>query len=208
MVFRHSRQREVVTRVLIGLLLATALPVGAAGEKGGTPEEPKPPKGARIYGKVRAADGKTPVRGAVVHAYHLGGGGAFASAPTASNGSYEIGGLPFGHFDLVVETDEGAFVSSEVVSVPPAGKALVLLTVRRYEDQPEAWWKTHGRRPLPDGAGDEGAGIAGVIRKARGAEFWKTPKGIAIIAGSGTAVLLAVATSARDDEILASPATP
>ena len=163
--------------------------------------------GSRIYGKIHDADGKSGRAGVTVHAYHLGTGETFSSQPSTKDGSFEIIGLPFGYFDLVVETEEGAFVAEQIVGTPPAGKALVLLRLLPYDEQPDAWWATHERREVP-GSDDPATGLAALLSKKRGAEFWKSTKGVLIIAGAGTAVLLAIVSSSNDDESDPSPILP
>lgn len=197
-------RRLLALGVMAAMLSFPAASIAAKKER----DEPKEPEGSRIYGKVRTGTGET-VPGAVVRLFHLASSRAFAAEPTSADGEYEIKGLPFGYFEIVVEVDDGVFVGGEVVSVPPSGKTLVLLTLEPYDRQTEAWWSTHERRPLPPGMEGEPAGLAGVIRKGRGAEFWKTPKGVAIIAGSGAALLLWIAVdNDENQELLASPSAP
>ena len=54
----------------------------------------------------------------------------------------------------------------------------------------------------------EPVGVAVVSEKATGREFWRGPKGIAILAGLGGAALLAFAAGGGNDEPTASPSSP
>lgn len=209
MVFAHKRILGPRTRVVaLGLILSLMLPFPTVLAKGAKGRDKKQePEGSRIYGKVRTPDGKSGVPGVTIRAYHLASEASFTSEPTRADGSFELNGLPFGYFDLVAETEEGTFVAEQVVSVPPAGKALVLLSLLRYEDQPESWWATHERRDLP-GTGEPADGLAALDRRRRGVEFWKSPKGIVVIAGAGAALMFALVEASDDDDLEASPIVP
>ena len=54
----------------------------------------------------------------------------------------------------------------------------------------------------------EPVGVAVVREKETGREFWRGPKGIAILAGLGGAALLALAAGGGNDETTASPSDP
>jgi len=202
----HNLRRSLAALAAVAVLTIPA--PGLAARKAEEGAKTKEPRGSRIYGKVRATDG-APVAGAVVRLYHLASGRLFAADPTTASGEYEATGLPFGYFEIVVEVEDGPFVGGQVISVPPSGKTLVMLTLLPYDEQSEAWWSTHDRRSLPPGIEGQPSGLANVVRKGRGAEFWKSPKGVAIIAGTGAAALLGVAAqSGNNNELVASPSSP
>ena len=145
--------------------------------------------GSLLTGKVLGADGKTPIGGATVFAYHLSTEELKQSPPTGSDGQYNIPGLGFGYYDLAVETNERLYVASHVVNVPPGGKALVVFTLVAYgpDDQP---------RDFP-GSDDDASGLAKILEKKTRKEFFRSPKGVALAAGTGGAVLLIIASGSK-----------
>lgn len=147
---------------------------------------------SKIAGKVLDADGKQ-VRGARVLAYHISSERLFTSEPTGKNGEYRIESLPYGYYDLAVETPDGLFVANRVVNVAPAGTAAVLFTVVPYDPS------TASKAREYPGSDRESSGLAELRRKATGREFWRSPKGVAIIAGIGGAGLLAIAVGSGSE---------
>lgn len=201
---RRDPLRFVTGLVLLGsLFLLEAAPAAFARRDA---EEPAPPAGAEVRGKVYRSDGKTEVEGAVVSAYILETGQVVAAPPTGANGEFALTALPFGYADLYVETSEGMFAGSQVVSLSPGGKLAVSLDLSVLADKPSAWWAGREPKELP-GSGKKPIGVAEVHSKVRGREFWKTPGGIATLGAIGGAVLLAIAASGSGEEN-ASPSTP
>ncbi len=179
--------QKSVTVVLAAMVVGTA-PVAVPADDG--------PKGSLLTGKVFAADGKTPVAGATVHAYHLSTEETTQSDPTAANGEYNIPELEYGYYDLAVETPDGLYVASHVVNVPPGGKVIVLFTLLAYgPDDP--------LRQFP-GTEDSASGLAKVLEKKTRKEFFRSPKGVALAAGTGGAVLLIIA-SGSDPASISTP---
>jgi hypothetical protein len=151
---------------------------------------------SKIVGKVLDAKGER-VRDARVLAYHLSSERLFSSQPSGGKGEYEITGLPYGYFDLAVETPDGLFVSNRVVNVAPAGTSALIFTVVPYQPA------TAGSPRRHPGSDREPSGIAETRDKAKGRDFWRSPKGVAVLAGIGGAGLLAIA-SGSDSELNAS----
>jgi len=149
----------------------------------------------RIVGTVQDGDGK-PVRDAVVVAYHVSGKKRYASAPTKGNGQYKLENLPFGYFDIGVETGDGVFVADRAVNLPPAGKSELNLTIEPFQPGTQKLSRNH-----PASESDP-SGVALLRAKAKGRDFWRSPKGIAILGAAGGAALLAIA-SGSDDEATA-----
>jgi hypothetical protein len=204
MASRRRTFRFVTGLVLLGsLVFLEAVPTAAFARKDA--EQPET-AGAEIRGKVYRSDGKTAVSGAVVSAYILESGQVIPSQPTSGNGEFALTGLPFGYADLYVETSEGMFAGSQVVSLSPGGKLAVSLDLSVLADKPSAWWAGREPKELP-GSGKKPIGVAEVHSKVRGREFWKTPGGIATLGAIGGAVLLAIAASGGG-ESNASPSTP
>ena len=94
--------------------------------------------------------------------------------------------------------------ADKVADLRPGGKTTVTLTVREFTVAEAA--EQEDFRVFP-GVEAEPVGIVGVKKKATGKEFWKSPKGIAIIGGIGGAALLAIAISGGSEDP-ASPAVP
>jgi hypothetical protein len=146
----------------------------------------------RIVGKVQDSDGK-PVRDAVVVAYHVSGKERFASAPTGGNGKYKLENLPFGYFDVGVETSGGVFVADRAINLPPAGKAELTVTIEPFQPGTQNLSRNH-----PASESDPG-GVALLRAKAKGRDFWRSPKGIAVLGAAGGAALLAIASGSNDE---------
>ena len=162
-------------------------------------EPPSATGEARILGRIASSDGK-PVRGATVLAYHLSSARTF-SAESDERGRFEITGLPYGYFDVAVQAPEGLFVADQVLNVPPKGKAALNMTL------------VPGGVGGPEPRGFVGldqpaAGIAEVDTKQSTGQFFRSKTGIAVLAGVGGAVLLALALSGGDDEVPVSPVNP
>jgi hypothetical protein len=185
-------------RLALAALLAASLAGGGAvappaEAKGKAPE----PEGARLTGRVFESDGATPAQGVVVRVHPLEAASVIASAPTDDKGRFEIEGLAHGYVDLTVERDGALFAGAEVVGLPPRGKVAVDLTLTRLDERSAAWWATRGPLQLPGGQG-QAAGIAEVRPELGGRDFWKSKKGIAVLASVGGAALLAIAIGSRN----------
>lgn len=151
------------------------------------------PGSAEIVGKVRAAGGKKAVAGAVVRAYHLDTATVYTAEPTGAKGRYRFRRLPHGYFEMSVETADGLFVGDHVVNLPPAGKVAVSFTLSPYaEGAPGPWQGSDPREVL--GLDRTASGRADLEEGRRGREFWKSPTGVAIIAGGAGAALLSLAS--------------
>jgi hypothetical protein len=160
---------------------------------------PSPSDPSRISGKIESTTGQ-PVVGATVMAYHLSTEQLYSSVPSGTDGEYELPTLPYGYFDLAVETEAGVFVGNQVINLAPASKAVVNFTTVEYgSGDPSA-------RSFP-GTGDPSAGVARVQEKVTGRAFWTSAKGIAILTGGGAVALLAL-TASSDDEDDPSPSVP
>lgn len=185
---------------LVWAVLAGVVSDGASAQ---TLAEPHPGT-ARIFGRIVGADGQAQVAATRVLAYHLTSGKTFRSAPVKPNGEYEIGELPFGYFDLAVQTAQGLWLTNRVVSLSPAGKAEMILALG-------AGGAAAGLESGRTWPGEEPGALIGAfeVRQApRGRDFWRTPKGVALMTGAAAVALLALATSGGDDETTATPVVP
>jgi hypothetical protein len=152
---------------------------------------------AQLRGRISALDGSS-VAGATIIAYHLSSEQVYRSDPTDSSGGFSIENLPYGYYDLAVQSSAGLFVANQVINLPPSGKASMSMTLSVGGTDDSA------PRGFP-GADVAPVGVAIVDKKDKGA-FWKSAGGIAIIAGAGAVLLAAVALSGGDDD--EQPASP
>ncbi|HXV76836.1 MAG TPA: carboxypeptidase-like regulatory domain-containing protein [Candidatus Polarisedimenticolaceae bacterium] len=190
--------RRSITVIPLGL----ALLVQAAGALAEETVEPAPAAGqGQLVGQVSTPSG-TAVSGATVVAYHLSSESVFRSADTDAKGRFKIAALPYGYFDIAVQTGDGLYVADQVVNVPPAGKASLTMTLYAGAADQEAPRGFAGIDQAP-------SGVARVESKASAGQFWKSAKGVAILGGIGGAALLAIALSSDEDEdeISVSPST-
>ncbi len=194
-----SRQRWplVVIAVVISCSLNGMSALQAAQAAAKEPKKEAAPRGGRLKARLLDAEGKKPIAGAVVHAYQLEAGKMLSSGPSDSHGRCEIDGIPYGYLDISVETREGTFVANKVVNVPPAGSLVITFTLTKFGEHPPSWWSERERKQAA--AREKAAtGYASIAVAKKGIEFWKSPKGIAIIAGTSGAALLAVAAGAGE----------
>jgi len=131
---------------------------------------------------VLSAEGK-PLRNVRMLAYHLSSERSYASNPTNRKGEFALGGLPFGYFDLAVETERGLHLGNRTVNVAPDSKTAVVLRLSSAvaASAPRGRWPGDERVP---------AGEALVTERLRGRAFWRSPRGVAILAATGGLILL------------------
>ncbi len=197
MFVRHEGTRRAASLLCLSILCGVSV-------RGATPVEPAAaPETSRIEGRVVRSNGKTPAEGAVVRAFHLDTGKTYSSEPAGRRGEFEISGLPYGYLDLTVETAEGVYLGNMVVNVPPGGSIAVRLALTPDSRGPADRW---AELAPPGGVENHAAGVAEVRTRPHGREYWKSPAGLAIIGGSASAILLAIAASGDDEEV--SPSTP
>ena len=137
-----------------------------------------------LKGRDFAGDGKNPVAGATVMLYHLSTEYA-VSETTGSKGDFEIRFQLYGYFDLAVAADDGVYVANQVINLPPSGKSVVVLRLRRFAETTPSG----ERRPFP-GTDELPIGVAMLVEKLRGAAFWGSPRGLSVIGGAGAGLLL------------------
>ena len=163
--------------LLVALLLAPMAPARA--------DEPKPAvPNSEIRGKVLGTDGR-PAAGAEVLAYHLATEEIFP-ATTDGKGKFTLTDLPYGYFDMAVRSADGLYVADQVANVSPTGKNIVEFRLQTFSASTQA-----DRRAFP-GAEEVPVGLARVIdQRMVGESFWRSAKGISILAGGGALALLA-----------------
>lgn len=159
--------------------------------------------GSRLSGRI--LQGGQPLAGAEVLAYHLSTEELFTSDPTGPGGQYSLEALPYGYFDLAVESADGIFVADQVFNVAPASKSVLTFNLVLFSaGEPGS---VEDRRSFP-GTEDEPIGVARVEEKLKGADFWTSKRGIAILAGAGGLALLLLVGGGGSSTTDTSPANP
>jgi hypothetical protein len=160
------------------------------------------PTTAILQGRVFGADRVTPVSGAVVRAVRGDGVQVYSSLPTDSKGAYTISNIALGSYDIVVEVSDGIFVVEKTLGVTEAktyGLSLANVPSESVEKRVAAIDKpVKGYAWTLEGNTPKGG-------------FWKSPGGIAIIAGGAAAILALILSNGGDDNNNnggSSPSTP
>jgi len=194
----NNDSRSVAVALAFCLTLNVLSPLAAQTEPTTEPVGRSSTQGeGQIKGRVTGTE-TTALAGATIIAYHLSTETVFRSKVTDGKGNFTIDGLPYGYFDVAVQTADGLFVADQVVNVPPSGKvsmSMALVVGTTGESAPRGF----------AGLDQAAAGVAQVDSKKSGS-FWKSSKGIAVLGGIGGVVLLAIALSGSDDD--ASPTFP
>lgn len=134
-----------------------------------------------LLGVITTADGGGVHAGAVVQVRNTVTGEIYKSSPADELGMYVSRDVPYGTYDLAVETTEGYFLTSDQVAVKNTVPQVISLALSE----------------------DEGAASA---KKA--AVWWKSPVGIVLISAATVATGLVVAEQLEDDPAPESPANP
>lgn len=145
---------------------------------------------ASLEGRVFGADRVTPAAGAVVRAVRGDGVQVYSSLPTDAKGNYSISHITPGSYDVVVEMPDGIFVVEKTLAFSESkayGLSLATVPSENVEKRVPSIDK-----PVK--------GYAWTLEgKTAGGGFWKSPGGIAIIAG-GAIALIALLINASDDD--------
>lgn len=133
--------------------------------------------GANVSFSGRVIDGKSgeSVAGARVYALHLDSKQIFTSAPTEGRGQYELTGLPYGYFDLVVEAPTGLYLGNRVVNAPAGERRDISLSLEDPQPEDMDWWSADPNRRIAglDRAPD---GVARIIEDSSRIAAWQPPK--------------------------------
>ncbi|HUC44398.1 MAG TPA: carboxypeptidase-like regulatory domain-containing protein [Candidatus Sulfotelmatobacter sp.] len=204
MFFEHIAIRKLLA---VAVSAGLTLPVAAAGDAGGRADAAKPanpkhskksdqPPRSTLEGRVYGADGKKGLKGAVVEVRPLDASTTRQSAPSDGSGRYRVSGLDYGWAEVVVRTDAGEFLGDQAVNLLPGKSIIANFSLLETGDKPESWWKDRSIEPPPDLAQNL-SGMAAAQQKLTGVEYWKSPKGIAILAGASVAALALIAVGGR-----------
>jgi hypothetical protein len=157
------------------------------------------PSTASLQGRVFGADRVTPVPGAVVRAVKGDGVQVYSSLPTDEKGAFSISGISLGNYEIVVEVDDGVFLVEKPIALTeakPYGLSLANVPSENVEKRVPAIDKpVKGYAWTLEGKNPKGA-------------FWKSPGGIAIIAGGALAILLLALNDDNGDNNKGSSSTP
>lgn len=102
-----------------------------------------------LKGNLTMAATGAPVTGARVYAVHLDTKQVFTSAPSGAAGEYQITGLPFGYFDVAVETPQGLFLANRVVNAPAGEKIELPIQLGPPRPEDTEWWSAEPDRKIP-----------------------------------------------------------
>lgn len=69
-----------------------------------------------LVGKVVMEDG-TAVGGATIRAYHFTSGNVYSGLTSPETGSYLLGGLPDGSYEITIETEDGTYFLDQVLTI-------------------------------------------------------------------------------------------
>lgn len=129
--------------LIVALALGLCPQLGAAFAAGSS-------ENASVHGAVAFTEKAAPVAGATVYAVHLDTRQVLKSAPTSANGAYEISGLPFGYYDLAVETSDGSlYLANRVISAPPGERMEISLMLGPPQPEDTEWWSSAPDRRIP-----------------------------------------------------------
>ncbi len=115
-----------------------------------------------IRGKVGSAETGEPIAGARVYAVHLDTKQVFTSALTNAKGEYQITGLPFGYYDIAVETTDGLYLANRVINAPAGEKVDMSLMLGPPQPEDTEWWSAEPDRRIP-GLDRVPSGVARIV---------------------------------------------
>ena len=175
-----NRLRKIASLLVVLSIACTGAPSSWAQE---TPAEPARTT-ASVEGRIFGPDRVTPIPGAVVRAVRGDGVQVYSSAPADERGNYSLQHLAPGSYDIVVEVADGVFLVERTLSITePKDYSLSLATVPAENVEktvPAVNKPVKGYAWTLEGKGPKAAG------------FWRTPGGIALIAGGVVGAALAL----------------
>lgn len=165
--------------------------------------------GGSLTGRIFKADGVTPRTGVLVKVAHLSTSEVFTSPQTDKAGRYDLGDLPSGQYQVVVETGEGLYVNQDKVPVMQGRKTLFSLALSSKADDENPPEGTEGEAPAGEETteeddDDEGAGMTPAEEeasesKSKFADFFRSGWGVATALGGGAVILGLLADSIAGD---------
>lgn len=142
---------------------------------------------------VRVFDDRNkPLRGVSLLAQHLSTAEVFRCPGTNRKGRCKLSGLPYGYFEIAISAPEGVFIAERAVNLPPAGVVELSLAAGRFAPTEEP-------RTFP-GTEVASTGTLALTKHLRGRDFWRSPKGVAVLTALGGVALLVLVGSADDPD--------
>ncbi len=133
-------RRIVAGVVMVGLGLGPQLTMSMAAGPAGN---------VVVRGVVFSGQTQEPVAGARVYAVHLDTKQVFTSAPSTVKGEYQLTGLPYGYYDLAVETPDGLYLANRVINAPAGEKVEMSMILGPPQPEDTEWWSAEPDRRIP-----------------------------------------------------------
>lgn len=182
---RHDRKPSLFGRLLL-VLVVVSLGLGTPG----LTLAAGPAGNVQIRGVIFSGETQDAVSGARVYAVHLDTKQVFTSAPSTASGEYSLTGLPFGYYDLAIETADGLYLSNRVINAPAGEKREISMVLGSPQPEDTEWWSAEPDRRIP-GLDRVPDGVARIVEGI--------PEESALAAmssGTGTAATTPAATAA------------
>jgi hypothetical protein len=141
---RHRQNVSLVGRLVV-LLIVAGLGLGPQG----LALAAGPAGNVQIRGVIFSGETQEPVQAARVYAVHLDTKQVFTSAPSTASGEYALTGLPFGYYDLAVETTDGLYLSNRVINAPAGERVEYSMVLGSPQPEDTEWWSAEPDRRIP-----------------------------------------------------------
>jgi hypothetical protein len=139
---------------------------------------------AQLSGSVYSSVNEQPLTGVTVYAAEPATGQIYASKPSSETGSFTIGELPAGKFELGVAIDNGLYLIETPVSLAPAQSQHVNIAVNEKKSEPSE---------------------SEVVPPSAKTGVWSNPLTAALIVIGGAIIIGLLVESATDDDPPGSP---
>jgi hypothetical protein len=141
---RHHRNVSLLGRTLL-MMIVVGLGLGPQG----LALAAGPAGNVQIRGVIFSGETQEPVQAARVYAVHLDTKQVFTSAPSTASGEYALTGLPFGYYDMAIETTDGLYLSNRVINAPAGEKVEFSMVLGSPQPEDTEWWSAEPDRRIP-----------------------------------------------------------